>query len=68
MRRMERLQSMRLAGFVGLVCAILGAAPAPPSYLGVERTIEDIRKSWTSPGARPSPIGRVGTSCSMPCK
>jgi hypothetical protein len=55
MRRMERLQSMRLAGFVGLVATILGAAPAPPSYLGVERTIEGIRKTWTSPGAPPQP-------------
>ncbi len=55
MRRMERLQSMRLAGFVGLVCAILGAVPAPTSYLGVERTIEDIRKTWTGPGASPQP-------------
>jgi hypothetical protein len=55
MRRMERLQSMRLAAFVGLVCTILGAAPAAPSYLGVERTIEGIRKTWNSPGAAPQP-------------
>ena len=53
MRRMDRLQSMRLAGFVGLVGTILGAAPATPSYLGVERTIEDIRKTWSSAGAPP---------------
>jgi hypothetical protein len=53
MRRMERL--IKLAGFVGLVCAILGAAPAPASYLGVERTIEAIRQSWSSPGAMPQP-------------
>ncbi len=62
MRRMETLQSMRLAGFVGLVCAVLGAAPAAPSYLGVERTIEAIRQSWSQPGrtaaAQPSGMGR----------
>jgi hypothetical protein len=55
MRRMERLHSTSLAGFVGLVCTILGATPAPPSYLGVERSIEAIRKTWTGVGARPQP-------------
>ena len=43
------------AGLVGLMSAILGAAPAPPSYLGVERTIDNIRQSWSSPGAAPQP-------------
>ena len=55
MRGMERLQLIKLAGLVGLVCTILGAAPAPPSYLGVERTIDNIRQSWSSPGAPPQP-------------
>ena len=55
MRWMERLQPTRLAGFIGLVCTILGAAPAAPSYVGVEQTIEGIRKSWASPGAPPQP-------------
>ena len=56
MRRMERLQSMRRAGFfVVLICTLLGATPASPTYLGVERSIEAIRKSWTGPDARPQP-------------
>jgi hypothetical protein len=43
-------------GFV-LCCAAsgAGAAPAPSSYLGVERTIESIRQSWSSPGAPAQP-------------
>jgi hypothetical protein len=55
MRRMERLQLMRLTGSIGIICTILGAAPAPPSYLGVERTIANIRQSWSSPGSPPQP-------------
>jgi len=46
---------MRLTVLVGLACAVIGAAPAPPSYLGIERTIETIRRSWSSPGAQPQP-------------
>ena len=56
MRRMERLQLMRLAGFVGLVCTILGAAPrrrrATWEWNGPSTT---IRQSWSSPGAPPQP-------------
>jgi hypothetical protein len=55
MRGMERLQFIKPAGFVGLICVLIGAAPAPPSYLGVERTIDNIRQSWSSPGAAPQP-------------
>ena len=31
------------------------AAPAPPTYIGVERTIDSIRQAWSRPGARPEP-------------
>lgn len=31
------------------------AAPAPPTYVGVERTIASIRQGWSQPGARPEP-------------
>ena len=31
------------------------AAPAAPTYVGVERTIESIRQAWSKPGARPEP-------------
>src|SRR6516164_5422778 len=30
-------------------------APAPPTYIGVERTIVSIRQGWSPPGARPEP-------------
>jgi hypothetical protein len=31
------------------------AAPAAPTHIGVERTIDPIRQAWTAPGARPEP-------------
>jgi hypothetical protein len=31
------------------------AAPAAPTYVGVERTIESIQQAWARPGARPEP-------------
>ena len=55
MRGMERLPFLNLAATAGLVCTLLGAAPAPTSYLGVERTIDSIRQSWSKPGAPPQP-------------
>jgi hypothetical protein len=30
-------------------------APAAPTYVGVERTIESLRQAWSAPGARPEP-------------
>src|SRR3954462_15200067 len=33
----------------------LGAAPATPSYHGVERAVDEIRKSWAQPGAPAQP-------------
>ena len=35
--------------------ALIGAAPAAPSYLGIDRTIEKVRADWTKPGAAPQP-------------
>jgi hypothetical protein len=32
-----------------------GAAPAPPSYHGIERAIADIRHAWAKPGAPAQP-------------
>ena len=50
----------------GLVAAIIvafcswglarAAAPAPPSYLAIERTIETIRKAWSSSGGEANPL------------
>ncbi|MGP0067943.1 MAG: hypothetical protein ACLQGP_30660, partial [Isosphaeraceae bacterium] len=31
------------------------AAPAAPTYVGVERTIESIRQAWAAPGAKVNP-------------
>ena len=33
----------------------LGAAPAAPSYHGIERTIAQVREDWKQAGARPQP-------------
>jgi hypothetical protein len=32
-----------------------GAAPAPPSYYGIERAVNEIRQSWAKPGAVAQP-------------
>ena len=32
-----------------------GAAPAAPSYVGVERAIQDVREGWGKPGAEAQP-------------
>jgi hypothetical protein len=34
---------------------IASAAPAAPSYVGVEKAIESIREGWARPGARQEP-------------
>ncbi len=54
MPRMTRLISaLGILGAMGLGWgwARALAAPAAPSYLGIERTIESIRKEWAKPGA-----------------
>ena len=55
MRGMERLSLIKAAGLVGFVDCSPGSGPAAPSYLGVERTIDNIRQSWSTPGAAPQP-------------
>ena len=50
-----RLKTAILAVAIGSVAGVLGAAPVSPSYLGVERTIDEIRRSWSSPGAPAQP-------------
>src|SRR4051794_3081836 len=52
MRRLGVLQWMLV---VSSLVAGLGAAPAAPSYSGVDRVIGDLRAQWTKPGARPEP-------------
>ncbi len=58
MRRILGL--VTVAGMVGIVAAgwpkgPVHAAPATPTYVGVERTIESIRQAWAKPGARVDP-------------
>jgi hypothetical protein len=55
MRPMVKRITAILAVGLGLVSGIFGAAPVVPSYLGVERTIDGIRRSWSSPGAPAQP-------------
>ncbi len=57
MRSVKWLLVMGMAGCLGWSGreAIGQAAPAPPTYVGVERTIETIRRAWSAPGARPEP-------------
>ena len=55
MRRMVRLITAILAVGLGSVSGVFGAAPVAPSYLGVEQTIETIRRAWSSPGAPAQP-------------
>jgi hypothetical protein len=40
--------------FAGLLAG-LGAAPAAPSYIAVERSIQDVRSTWAQPGAPANP-------------
>jgi hypothetical protein len=57
MRFLYRLLIAELAVFIGLVSLARGAAPAPPSYLGIQNSVDAIRRSWSAPGARPQPNG-----------
>jgi hypothetical protein len=54
MRPVMRLvgAAVTLSAGVGLAVANLEAAPAAPTYVGVERSIEAIRQEWSRPGAR----------------
>jgi hypothetical protein len=58
MRQMMRLvTALGMVGTVGLGLAggVVQAAPAAPTYMGVERTIESIRQAWAKPGAPVEP-------------
>jgi hypothetical protein len=55
MRGLVRLAIATIVLGMELATAVSAAAPATPSYLGVEQTIQAIRQSWSSPGARPQP-------------
>ena len=48
-----RKRSTWLWGLAALT--LLGAAPAAPSYLGIERTIDRTRADWARPGAPAQP-------------
>jgi hypothetical protein len=56
---MRRFMSLVVALAAGAAAASTGAhlqaAPAPPTYVGIERTIESIRESWSKPGASAQP-------------
>jgi hypothetical protein len=54
MRRVGRSALIRLNVAFGLGL-LLGAAPAAPSYHGVERAIQQIRDDWARPGAPTQP-------------
>jgi hypothetical protein len=52
---MNRTRAWMLALAVGCAGLGLGAAPATPSYFGVEQAIARIRAEWSKPGAQPDP-------------
>lgn len=45
----------RWGGLIAVVVATAGAAPAPPSYVGLEQRIARIRSAWMQPGAVDQP-------------
>ena len=55
MRCKMRLTVATVVVGMGVVSAVSAAAPATPSYQGVEQTIETIHQAWSKPGARPQP-------------
>ncbi|MHB1561994.1 MAG: hypothetical protein ACYC61_31485, partial [Isosphaeraceae bacterium] len=57
MRGLKRLVVVSLLGGIGWSsgAAVAQLAPAAPTYVGAERTIESIRQAWARPGARPEP-------------
>src|SRR5258707_9363805 len=52
---MRRLRLFKLFLATGCLGIGLGAAPATPSYHGVERAIDEIRQSWAKPSAPAQP-------------
>lgn len=57
MQGLKRLVMVSLLGGIGWSggAAVAQLAPAAPTYVGVERTIESIRQAWERPGAHPEP-------------
>ena len=55
MRRTTWLVTATLGVISAMGVANVNAAPAAPSYLGVEKRIESIREEWGKPGAQPQP-------------
>ncbi len=57
MQGLKRLVMVSLLGCLGWSGgnALAQLAPAPPTYVGAERTIQSIRQAWARPGARPEP-------------
>jgi len=57
---MQAARWLMMAGLAGCLGATAREAagqqaPAAPTYIGVERRIESVRKAWNKPGARPEP-------------
>src|SRR4051794_27142090 len=52
MRRLGVLKWVLAGACLG---AVMGAAPAAPSFYTVERSIASIRGAWGKPGAAPQP-------------
>src|SRR5262245_40171206 len=48
---MQRFGLAQILFVVGVLGTALGAAPAAPSYYSVQRAIDEIRKTWSAPGA-----------------
>ena len=49
------MAGMLIATEVGSLVSVRAAAPAPSSYMGVEKTISSIRDAWSRTGAAPEP-------------
>ena len=57
--RLATVMAIAVVVVVGLVAWRADAAPAAPTYVGIERTIESIRQAWAKPGAK-VPTNAVG--------
>lgn len=53
--RLVTVMAIAMVVVVGLATWPVDAAPAAPTYVGIERTIESIRQAWAKPGAKVPP-------------
>jgi hypothetical protein len=53
--RLATVMAIAMVVAVGLATWRADAAPAAPTYVGIERTIESIRQAWAKPGAKVPP-------------